>query len=147
MSRKQKPIQQPFESTTTVQDTTGDIAALRAFNPSTALLEPQVNAQFANAERQLNDQYGAYTGIPSQVARNRLRDMGRDDLMASRSLAMAQGNTEAQALKMAQLEALANLTATKKTAGFNSSLDPNKGSTTNSLISGAASIGTAAIIA
>ncbi len=60
---------------------------------------------------------------------------------------MAQGNTQAQALKMAQLEALANLTATKKTAGFNSQLDPTKGSTMNSLISGGASIATAAIIA
>ena len=145
MSRKNQPIKTPFENTTTVPET-ADIAAFRAFNPSTALLSPAVDAQYAQAERDVDDQYGAYSGIPSAVARNRLRDLAKSELLRNKGLALAEGNTQANALRMAQLEAVANLTKGQKSYGYGSQLDPNKGSTTNALIGGGASVGAAAIL-
>lgn len=144
MSRRQTPIKQPFESTTQVPET-ADIAAFRAFAPSTALLSPAVEAQYGQAERDVEEQYGAYSGIPSQVARNRLRDLARAELARSKGLALAEGNTQAQALRLAQLESLASMTRGQKQSGFNSILDPAKGNTTNALISGGSGVAAAAI--
>ena len=86
--------------------------------------------------------------------RNRLRDEGLADLEGKRSVALAEGSERAQALKMAQLEALAQLTgrtrtkATGKNAGYNTSvLQPQGSNIGSSLISGGAGIGAAAIIA
>jgi hypothetical protein len=158
MSRKAKtpePVKTPFENNTVSEvENTPDIEAYRGFQPSTDILNAGVNAQFARAERQNADQFGAYSGIPSQVARNRMMQMGRNDLTASRGLALAEGNTQAQQLKMAQLESLANLTAKRKqqSSGFNSQLPtppPSSGMGAAAIMGGATVLGSAmpAIIA
>jgi hypothetical protein len=149
MSRK-APEVLPYSrnDTTSVEDPSGDIAAFRAFKPSTATLEPALDAQYRNEERRVADQYGAYSGIPSAVARNRLENLARNELMASKATAMAQGNAEAEKMRMSQLGALADLTATRRQqgSGFNSQAAQGSG-VGNSLISGGSAIAGAAIIA
>jgi len=135
-------IKSPFENLSEVLETP-DIEAFRAYRPGTQLLEPAVQAQYASAERDLADQYANYSGIPSQVARNRLMGLGREDLMASKALALAQGNTEAQRLRMAQLQSLADLTAKRKQSGYNTQIQQKPG-WGGSLISAATSVGIAA---
>lgn len=137
----------PFENISETIETP-DIAAFRAFAPSTAMLAPALKARFDTSRRNITDSYGAYSGIPSQVARNRMRDEALGEADAAEAIALAEGNERAQALKMAQLEALAGLTAKRKQSGFNTQvIQPQSGGIGSSLISGAASIGTAAIIA
>lgn len=162
MAKQKKPTispPAPFEQNTdqtteTEAIDTPDIQALRAYTPDTSILNAGLDAQFENARRNVTDSYGAYSGIPSQVVRNRLRDEGLADLEGKRSVALAEGNERAQALKMAQLEALAQLTgrtktrSTGKNAGYNTSvIQPQGSGIGGSLVSGGATIGAAAIIA
>jgi hypothetical protein len=129
-----KPIispQAPFEQTQTVEDEqvnevidNADIQAFRAFAPDTNMLSATLANNFNNRRREIRDSYGAYTGIPSQVVRNQLRDEALAEVDSAESLALAEGSTQAQALKMAQLEALASLTrgtrAKNRTSGRSS---------------------------
>ena len=73
----------PFEQNTTETSEsetvdTPDIQAFRAYAPDASLLNAATEAQFENARRNITDSYGAYSGIPSQVVRNRLRDEALD---------------------------------------------------------------------
>jgi hypothetical protein len=147
MSRRAPaPVQTPFDQTSEVINTP-DIDAYRGYQPNTDILQAAVNAQFRRAQRQNEDQFGAYSGISSQVARNRLQSMAADDLNSSRGLALAEGNTQAQRLKMAQLESLANLTAKRHDYGYNSQIPSQQPGLLGSIVGGAASAGTAALIA
>ncbi len=137
----------PFENISETQETP-DIQAFRAFAPDTSILKSTLAARFGDRRRQISDSYGAYTGIPSQVARNRLRDEALAGVDEAEGLALAEGSERAQALKMAQLEALAGLTTKRRQSGYNTSiLQPQSSGIGNSLISGGAGIGAAAIIA
>jgi hypothetical protein len=116
----------PFEQTTEFEDEavdTPDIQAFRAFAPDTTMLSSTLSKRFGDRRNQINDSYGAYTGIPSQVARNRMRDEALAEVDEAEGLALAEGSSQAQALKMAQLEALAGLTGRRRTrqkqSGFN----------------------------
>ncbi len=141
-----KPQQMPFENTTDVIDKTGDIAAFRGYTPDVSMLKPALDSQFEKARRNITDSYGGYTGIPSAVIRNRLRDEAITGLEEGRSTALAEGNEAAQMMKLGQLESLANMTATRKQYGFNSQQQQESG-TANALIGGAASVGSALIMA
>jgi hypothetical protein len=137
----------PFEQKTETPETP-DIQAFRAFEPSTRMLSETLAKRFGDRRKQIYDSYGAYSGIPSQVARNRMRDVALGEVDEEEALALAEGNERAQALKMAQLEALANMTRGTKSSGYNTSiLQPQQSNFTGSLISGGAGIATAAIIA
>lgn len=150
----------PFEQITDTETITGaidtpDIEAFRAFAPDTNMLGATLSKNLDDRRRAITDSYGAYTGIPSQVARNRLRDEALAEVDATQSLALAEGSEKAQALKMAQLETLARLTGQTKTtnkgkqSGYNTSvIQPQQGpGIAGSLISGSAGVATAAIIA
>src|SRR2546422_9259656 len=87
----------PYEQNTDTETMTGaidtpDIQAFRAYAPNTTMLNAAIDAQFENGRRNITDSYGAYSGIPSQVARNRLRDEGLADLEGKRSESLAEGN-------------------------------------------------------
>ena len=146
MSRK-APETLPYSrnDTTSVEDPSGDIAALRAFKPSTAMLEPALDANYRNEERRVADQYSAYSGIPSAVARNRLENLARNELMASKGTALAQGNAEAEKLRMNQLAGLAELTATRRNqgSGFNSQASQGSGALGAGISAGGAIAGIA----
>jgi hypothetical protein len=145
MSKGAKTAKMPFENTSEVIDSSGDIAAYRGFTPDISMLKPALDSQFEKARRNLSDSYGGYTGIPSAVIRNRLRDEGMTDLEDSRATALAEGNEAAQRLKMAQLEGLAGLTATRKQSGYQTQQQQG-GGLVNSLIGGAATVGSALIM-
>jgi hypothetical protein len=150
MAKIKKPYvspQAPFENISETQETP-DIEAFRAFAPDTTILNAATNAQFENARRNITDSYGAYSGIPSQVARNQLRDEALNDLESSRATALAEGSERAQALKLSQLEALAGLTAKRKQSGYNTQIiQPQPSGILPAIFGGGASAGTAAIIA
>lgn len=151
--------QSPYENTSEVENIyevpeTEDIKAFRAFTPDTTLLKAALDADFENARRNVTDSYGAYSGIPSQVVRNRMRDESINDLEGKRMTALTEGNEAANNLKMAQLEATANLTKgyrqkqKQKQSGYNTTVvqpGGNQSNTTGSIISGAATIGGALI--
>jgi hypothetical protein len=147
------PFEQNTDQTTETEAIdTPDIQALRAYTPDMTILNAGLDAQFENARRNLTDSYGAYSGIPSQVVRNRLRDEGLADLEGKRSVALAEGSERAQALKMAQLEALAQLTGrtrtrqTGKNYGYNTSvLQPQGSNIAGSAISGGAGVAASVI--
>lgn len=136
----------PFEQ---IQETaeTPDVQEFRAYNPLTSsMLKPALTAKFNQSRQQIRDSYGAYTGIPSQVLRNRMRDEALRELDETEALALAEGDERLQALRMAQLEALAGLTKKTKSSGFNTSVvQPQQGpSTIGGLLSGGASVASAA---
>ncbi len=132
MSSKPNIVQTPFSSTTKTNDDYGDIAKLRDFDPSS------YNRQFDRAETDLKDSYGAYTGIPSAVARKRLYDEGYADLEGGRAQAYEQA-------KLGQLEGVANLTKGSTQSGYNSQVAPPSG-LLNSIIGAGASVAGAALI-
>jgi hypothetical protein len=135
----------PFEQTNETYDTP-DIQAFRAYTPNTTMLTAATKAQFDNSRRNITDSYGAYSGIPSQVARNRLRDEALAEVDTAEGLALAEGDERTQALKMAQLQTLADLTRKTKSSGYNTSVyQPQQSNIAGSLISGGAGIAAAAI--
>ena len=121
MSTKKTPqiAQLPTDITETVLDTP-DIKAFRGFNPEATQLAPILATRFGRDRNAINDSYGAYSGIPSQVARNRLRDMALSDAGANEAAAVSQGVIEGRKMKADQLGALAALTAGKNRKGFES---------------------------
>ena len=124
-----------------IADDTGDIAALRAFAPSTTMLEPALDAQFRGAERQIADQYSNYSGIPSAVARNRMQSLATNELAASKMFALAQGNKDANAARQGQLTALADLTKTTRSTGKGFGTQQAQQSQGNGLLAGGVSAG------
>lgn len=77
-----------------------------------------------------------------------MRDAALTDLDEAEGLALAEGDERLQALKLAQLEALAGLTARRKQPSYNTGVVQPQGSNIgSSLISGGATAGAAAIIA
>lgn len=146
MAKKPKTVQTPYEQNNEVIETP-DIAAFRAYSPDLAMLQPAVDAQFEDARRQITDSYGAYSGIPSHVARNRLRDESLADLEGERAMALATGDENNKRIKMAQLEALANMTKKTKSYGFGTQAQQSQGGIGSALISGGAGIASAAILA
>jgi hypothetical protein len=160
MAKAKKPTVSPpapFEQntdTTTEEEVidTPDLQAFRAYSPDMSILNAATDAQFENARRNVTDSYGAYSGIPSQVVRNRLRDEALSDLEGKRSVALAEGSEKAQALKLAQLQALAELTRRTKTrqtgrnAGYNTSvISPQGSNVAGAAISGGASVASVAL--
>jgi hypothetical protein len=150
----------PYEqNTTNTTETeaidTPDIQAFRAFAPDTSMLSSTLASRFNTRRQQIRDDYGAYTGIPSQVARNAMRDEALREADETESLALAEGSERTQALKMAQLEALASLTGRTRTtttgrnAGYNTSvIGPQQGSGLGAAaITGGASVAPYAISA
>jgi hypothetical protein len=124
MGDKKKPYvspQTPFES---VQETveTPDIQAFRAFSPDTKMLSSTVGKRFDDRRRQIRDDYGAYSGIPSQVARNAMRDEALADVDEAEGLALAEGDERTKALEMEKLATLAPLTRKTKSSGFNTQI-------------------------
>lgn len=147
MAKNQKPQVSPPAPFEQVQETydTPDIQAFRAYAPDTKMLSASLDAQFENARRNITDSYGAYSGIPSQVARNSMRDAALRELEESKALALAEGNERTQAMKFAQLEALANLTRKTRSSGYNTQVvQPQSSNTVGGLLSGGASVATAA---
>jgi len=150
MAKVKKPTvspQAPFEN---VQETieTPDVAAFRAFAPDTSMLQSTLAKRFGDRRSQITDTYGAYSGIPSQVARNAMRDEALREVDEAEGLALAEGNERAQALKLAQLEALAGLTQKRRQSGYNTQIiTPQPSGIGAAIFGGAASAGTAAIIA
>jgi|SRR5262245_34744822 len=120
--------QNTYNTTETEAIDTPDIQAFRAFAPDTKMLGEVTAKRFGDRRREIRDTYGAYTGIPSQVARNAIRDEALDEVDEAEGLALAEGNAQVQALKMAQLEALARMTgrtrttSTGRNAGYNTSV-------------------------
>ncbi len=121
MSTKKTPqvAQLPTDITETVLDTP-DIQAFRNFNPEATQLTPILATRFGRDRQAIENNYGAYSGIPSQVARNRLRDMGLADAGANEAAAVSQGVIEGKKMRGDQLSALAALTAGKNRKGFES---------------------------
>jgi len=137
----------PFEETQEVQETP-DIRAFRAYAPDTNMLQSTLAARFGNRRNEIRDTYGAYTGIPSQVARNAMRDEALAGVDETEGLALAEGSERTQALKMAQLEALAGLTARRRRSGYNTSVvTPQSSGALNAGISGGAGITSSIIMA
>jgi hypothetical protein len=137
----------PFEQKTETPETP-DIQAFRAFDPSAKInmLSETLAKRFGDRRKQIYDSYGAYSGIPSEVARNRMHDEALRELDESEALALAEGSERAQALKMAQLESLANLTRKNRASGYNTSvIQPQQSNLIPSLISGASGIAIAAL--
>ena len=146
MAKKPKTVQTPYEQNNEVIETP-DIAAFRAYSPDLSVLAPAVDAQFENARRQVTDSYGAYSGIPSHVARNQMRDEALADLEGERATAMATGDENNKRIRMAQLESLANMTKKTKSYGFGTQAQQGGGGIGSALISGGAGIASAAIMA
>lgn len=121
MSTKKTPqvAQLPTDITETVLDTP-DIQAFRDFNPEVAQLKPILATRFGRDRNAINDSYSAYSGIPSQVARNRLRDMALADAGVNEATAVSEGILEGKKMKGEQLGALAALTAGKNRKGYES---------------------------
>jgi len=150
MAKQKQPTVSPPAPFEQIQETqeTPDLQAFRAFTPDTSMLSPTLAKRFGDRRNEIRDSYGAYSGIPSQVARNAMRDEALRELDESEGLALAEGNERAQALKLAQLEALAGLTARRRQSGYNTQIiTPQPSGIGAAIAGGAASAGTAAIIA
>jgi len=121
MSTKKTPpvTQLPTDITETVIDTP-DIKAFRDFDPRVSQLSPILATRFARDRQGIEDSYSAYSGVPSQVARNRLRDMALADSSVNEAAAVSQGVLEGQKMRGDQLGALAALTAGKNRKGYES---------------------------
>lgn len=121
MSSKKTPqvAQLPTDITETVLDTP-DIQAFRDFNPEATQLAPILATRFGRDRQAIEDSYGAYSGIPSQVARNRLRDMALSEAGQNEAAAVSQGVIEGKKMRADQLGALAALTAGKNKKGYES---------------------------
>lgn len=151
MAKQKKPQispPAPFENTTVQEVTdTPDIQALRAYSPSTATLAPTLKARLDLSRSQVKDRYGAYSGLPAG-ARTMARDEALREVDATEALALAEGDERAQALKLAQLETLANLTRGQKSkqSGFNTSvIQPQGSNLAGAAIGGGATVAAAAI--
>lgn len=140
-------VTQPFENTTETLNTP-ELDALRGFIPNLNMLRPALDAQLNTELTGIRDTYGAYTNIPSAVSRLTMKRRAEGDAYRNRGLALAEGNDSNQRLKLAQLESLANLTAKKKSSGFQTAA-PTPGGGLGGLLSGAggAAGGAAAVIA
>jgi hypothetical protein len=136
----------PFENVEEVLDSP-DIQAYRAYNPlSQSRLGSTLAARSGARRNQIRDDYGAYSGIPSQVARNAMRDAALADVDESEGLALAEGDTQAQAMRLAQLQSLATLTAKRKQSGYNTQiLQPQQSTFWPSLFGGIAGGATLAL--
>lgn len=138
MSSKKTPqgqvTQLPVDVTETVLETP-DIKAFRDFDPRASQLSPILATRFGRDRQAVEDSYGAYSGISSQVARNRLRDMAISDLSANEAAAVSQGVLEGQKMRGEQLGTLAALTAGKNRKGFESQQTQQKQSSAGNLIS------------
>lgn len=126
--------QLPVDVTETVLETP-DIQAFREFDPTATQLAPILATRFGRDRKGIEDSYSAYSGIPSQVARNRLRDMALADAGVNEAAAVSQGVLEGKKMKMDQLGALATLTAGKNRKGFESQQTQQKQGIAGSLIS------------
>lgn len=123
MSSKKTPqtqvAQLPVDVTETVLETP-DIQAFREFDPTVSELRPILATRFGRDRQAINDSYSSYSGIPSQVARNRLRDMALADAGVNESAAVSEGLIEGKKMRGEQLATLAALTAGKNKKGFES---------------------------
>lgn len=147
MSRNSGGTKLPFENTTETLETP-DLAAFRGFDPNLNMLRPALDAQLNTELAGIRDTYGAYTNIPSAVSRLTMKRRAEGDAYRNRGLALAEGADANQRLKLAQLESLANLTAKKKSSGFQTA-GPTPGGGIGGILSGAggAADGAAAVIA
>ncbi len=147
MSRNSGGTKLPFENTTETLETP-DLAAFRGFDPNLNMLRPALDAQLNTELAGIRDTYGAYTNIPSAVSRLTMKRRAEGDAYRNRGLALAEGNDSNQRLKLAQLESLANLTAKKKSSGFQTAA-PTPGGGIGGILSGigGAAGGGAAVIA
>jgi hypothetical protein len=136
----------PFENTTETLETP-DLAAFRGFDPNLNMLRPALDAQLNTELAGIRDTYGAYTNIPSSVSRLTMKRRAEGDAYRNRGLALAEGNDANSRLKLAQLESLANLTAKKKSSGFQTA-PPTPGGGIGGLLGGlgGAAGGAAAVI-
>lgn len=138
MSSKKTPQSQVTQLPTDITETvleTPDIKAFREFDPRVSNLSPILATRFGRDRKAVEDSYGAYSGIPSQVARNRLRDMALSDLSANEAAAVGAGVMEGQKMRGDQLGALAALTAGKNRKGFESQQTQQKQGSGGSIIS------------
>ena len=147
MSTKKTPqvTQLPTDMTETVLDTP-DIQAFRNFNPEASQLSPIMATRFGRDRQAIEDNYGAYSGIPSQVARNRMRDMALADAGANEAMTISQNEIEGRKMRQEQLSALAALTAGKNKKGYESQQVQQQGSGIGSSIIGAAGAAASAAI-
>lgn len=138
-----KTVQLPTDITETVLDTP-DIQAFRDFDPQATQLAPILATRFGRDRNAINDSYSAYSGIPSQVARNRLRDMALADAGANEAAAVSQGVIEGRKMKGDQLATIAALTAGKNRKGYESQQQQQSG-VGSSIIGAVGAAGAAAI--
>jgi len=140
----------PEDMTSEVIDTP-DITAYRGFDPRAEfdVMNRSIGARLSNENQAAYDDYGAYTGIPSAVARNRMRDERINENNQNARLAIAEGTNAGNEMRANQLAGLAQLTARRRESGFRSAIKNQQqgGGIGSSLISAGAAIGTTAIIA
>src|ERR1051326_438583 len=125
-----------------------DIQAFRDFQLNNDLLAPQLNYQYATAERDLNNSIdSAYSGITNPFLRAQMKQQGQAQLEQQRGVALEQGQYDLNRLQLAQREALAKLTKPQTVETKSYGYGPAPGnSTAGSAIGAGAAVATTAII-
>lgn len=145
MSRGSNTAKLNQDITSEVIDTP-DIQAYRSWDPTAEMdrLNRTLAARNASLKRDVTEGYGRYSGIPSAVTRNRLRDLALADIDENDSLALAEGANRANEMRGNQLSTLAALTAKRRQSGYQESFKPQGGGGIGSALIGAgATVGVA----
>ena len=152
---KKKPQQLPYEQNTQYQEwkpsETQDTAALRAMSPMPESLAPALQSQYDRAQELSSQRWNsAYGSNMPDFTRRAMQGQEQRGLMADYGSAMGQAAFDANNANYARRMQLAQMTLGRplqsRSYGYQSQM-PQSNGILNSIIGGAAQIGSAAIMA
>jgi hypothetical protein len=111
-SRDQKQQQtSTFTGEFKAPPTTPQIQAFEQWQPDDTLLDSGVTAAFGDANRELEESTGGYSGILNPVLAARMKMIGGEELTGQKASALADAARQRNLLKLGQLESSARMTA------------------------------------
>lgn len=152
---KKKPQQLPFEQNVQYQEwkpsETADTQALRSMSAMPETLAPALQAQYDRAQEKSAQSWGsAYGANIPDVTRRAMQGQERRGMMADLGSQLSQASFDANNANFQRRMALAEMTLGRplqsKSYGYNSQM-PQSGGALNSIINGAAQVGSAAVLA
>lgn len=124
--------------------TTPEIQKLEAWQPDQALLDSGIMSSFDQAQRNLNESTGGYSGVNNPYAQARMREIGSNEIAGLKSSALSDANRQRNLLQLGQEEAAARLTAPQYiTTGATTNSTQGAPSLLGSIISGGLSVAAA----
>ena len=91
--------------------TTPQLQAFEQWQPDNTLLDSAVNSEYGEAQRQIEESTGGYSGILNPVLGARMKQIGTEELAGQKSSVLADANRQRNLLKLGQLESSARMSA------------------------------------